>query len=146
MTAKEFLNRGFKIGKRIESVLEEVRRLDALTKSVTAVYGTEAVSRSRQTDSRENNIMRLMQAKAELEGLVDEMIRVEREIRRVTAAVPDVDCRLVLEFRYLNMNTWPEIQLKLEKSKTQIHRIHNAALKMAGDVLAAEGGEGNVDR
>lgn len=134
----DFMNRGFKIGKLIQARLEQIKRLDALARQVTPVYGTEAVARSRRTDSRENVIVKLTDARAELEKTVDDMIRAEREIRNVISCVPDVDCRLVLEFRFLDMNTWTQITQKLDMDKSHVFRIRKKALQMAAAVLEAE--------
>ena len=86
---------------------------------------------------QEETAVQLIEAKEELEKLIDGMIKTEREIRNIIYSVSDVDCRLILEYRYLNMNSWNDIAAKLECTQRHVFRIHGMALKMVDTALEA---------
>jgi hypothetical protein len=60
MTAKEYLNQACRLDQRINSKLEQVEALRSLTRKVTASYGGDKVSCSRNVTTLENTIVRLM--------------------------------------------------------------------------------------
>lgn len=136
MTAKEFLRRGYRIDQHIESKRSEIERLDALAKSVTVGYGREQVSRSRNVHSSEDAVVNLINAREELQTLVNQYLAVKADIRAVIDLVADADCRMLLEYRYLSLKSWESIMDNMDISRSYMFKLHKKALQMVDTVLA----------
>ena len=109
MTAKEYLSRAYRIDQRINAKLMRISELRALAQKCTVAYGGERVSRTRNVASLEDSVMKIMDAEKELDVQIDLLVDTKKEIEGVIERVPDADCRLLLEMRYLAMESWTEI-------------------------------------
>ena len=109
MTAAEFLSQACLMEKAIEAKSEQIMRLDAMTKRITANWKQEAVSRTRDVTSREAIIARMLDKEKELEEDIRRMLRVQDEIEQMIARVRNPKIRLILEKRYLGNISWVEI-------------------------------------
>ena len=138
MTAKEYMNRAYRLDQRINSKMEQLKHLKSLSQRVTAAYGTETVSHSRNVDMMASAIIRIAEAEAALDEQIDRLVSVRKEIREVIDLVADPDCRILLEMRYLGMKPWSEISSKLELGRTRLYTLHITALKMVETVLATK--------
>ena len=136
MTAKEFLSRAYRLDTRINNRFEQLNRLKQLAGRTTAAYNGEVVSHSCNVHANEDAIIRIIEAKQELNREIDELIAVKDDIKQVIALVADPTCRLLLESRYLCMNRWDEVCGKLEVSRSRVFEIHQTALSMVETVLA----------
>lgn len=139
MTAKEYMSRAYRLDQRINSKMEQLKHLKSLSQRVTAAYGTETVSHSRNVDIMANAVIRIAEAEAALNEQIDRLVCVRKEIREVIDLVADPDCRILLELRYLGMKPWNEISSKLELGRTRLYTLHIMALKMVETVLATKG-------
>ena len=138
MRAKEFLSRAYRIDCQITSKFEQLERLKALATSVTTHYGGEQVSRTRSTDTLENNALRIIEAERELKEQIEALVATKKEIRQVIDLVPDSDCRLLLELHYLCRKSYSEIGALMGQSKSYAYRLHPKALAMVEDILRAK--------
>ena len=136
MTAKEFLCRGYRIDQYIESRRGEIERLDSISKNMTAGYGREPVNRSRNVHSGEDAIVNLINARDELNALVNQYLAVKADIRAVIDLVADADCRMLLEYRYLALKSWESIMDSMDISRSYMFKLHRKALQMVDTVLA----------
>ena len=109
MTAKEYLSQAYRIDQRINTKLMRISELRALAQKCTVAYGGEQVSRTRNVASLEDAVMKIMEAEKELDAQIDLLVDTKKEIESVIERVPDADCRLLLEMRYLAMESWTEI-------------------------------------
>ena len=138
MNAKEFLSRAYRLETRIANKNEQIYRLRALAERVTASYGREAVSRSRNTDSMADSIARISEMETALKNKVDELVAVRKEITDIIDQVPDINCQTLLELRYLCMRSWDEISEIIGMSSAHIFRLHMEALKLVEKILVAQ--------
>ena len=136
MTAKEFLNRAYRLDTRINNRFEQIQRLRSLAGKNTAAYSGETVSHTRNVHSSEDAIIRIIEAEQELNREIDELIVIKNDIRQVIELVADPNCRLLLESRYLCMNHWDDVCSKLEVSRSRVFELHQTALSMVETVLA----------
>lgn len=139
MTVKEYLNQAYRLETDINNRIDQIKRLKALSRSVTASYGGEVVSHSRNVDSMENAVIRIMEAQAALTAQVDRLVELRKEIQETIDLVADKDCRTLLNLRYMGMKTWDDICGRMEMSSTHVFRLHRNALRMVETVLKTQG-------
>ncbi len=139
MNAKEFMNRAYRLETRINNKTEQIQILRALAEKVTAAYGTEAVSHSRNVDSMADQLARISEAEETLRNALDELVAVRNKITETINRVDDVDCQTLLELRYLCMKPWDEIREIMGMSRTNMFRLHRDALRLVERIL--DGGE-----
>ena len=139
LTAKEYLSQAYRLDQRINSKLEQVETLRALTRKVTASYGSEPVSHTRNVSSMEDVIIRLMEAESDLNGIIDELVGMKMDIAQSINAVPNHDYQLLLEKRYLCFQTWEQIAIDMHYSARWVHIVHSRALAGVGKVLREKG-------
>ena len=135
MNAKEFLSRAYRLETRIANKNEQIYRLRALAERVTASYGREAVSRSRNTDSMADSIARISEPEMKLRNTVDELVAIRKDIADVIDQVPDISCQTLLELRYLCMKPWGEICDMMKLRSSQVFHLHSKALSAVETVL-----------
>ena len=139
MNAKEFMNRAYRLETRINNKTEQIQILRALAEKVTAAYGTEAVSHSRNVDSMADRLARISEAEETLRNALDELVAVRNKITETINRVDDVDCQTLLELRYLCMKPWNEIREIMGMSSAHMFRLHKDALRLVERIL--DGGE-----
>ncbi len=135
MTAKEYLSQAYHLDQRINAKLEQVEALRSLTQKVTVSYESEPVSHTRNVSSLEDSIMRLMEAEKALNSVIDVLVDMKMDITQSIAAVPDRDCQLLLEKRYLCFQSWEQIAVDMHYSLRWVHNTHSRALKAIDKVL-----------
>ncbi len=139
MSAKEYLNRAYRLDTDINNRIDQLKHLKALSKRVTAAYGTEVVSHSRNVDSMEDAVIRIMEAETRLTSQIDKLVDVRKEIQGTIDLVADKDCQTLLNLRYMGMNPWNDICGKMEMSRAHVFRLHSTALSMVETVLKTQG-------
>lgn len=139
MTAKEYLSQAYRIDQRINTKLMRISELRALAQKCTVAYGGERVSRTRNVASLEDSVMKIMEAEKELDAQIDLLVDTKKEIERVIERVPDADCRLLLEMRYLAMESWTEISRQMNTYRMRVYRLHDKSLELVAEVLQQKG-------
>ena len=139
MNAKEFMNRAYRLETRINNKTEQIQILRALAEKVTAAYGTEAVSHSRNVDSMADQLARIGEAEETLRNALDELVAVRNKITETINRVDDVDCQTLLELRYLCMKPWNEIREIMGMSSAHMFRLHKDALRLVERILDGGG-------
>ena len=139
MTVKEYLNQAYRLETDINNKIDQIKRLKELSRRVTSSYGGEVVSHSRNVDSMENAVIRIVEAQAALTAQVDRLVDKRKEIQETIDLVADKDCRTLLNLRYMGMKTWDDICGRMEMSSTHVFRLHRNALSMVETVLKTQG-------
>lgn len=115
--------------------LMRISELRALAQKCTVAYGGERVSHTRNVASLEDAVMKIMEAEKELDAQIDLLVDTKKEIAGVIELVPDVDCRLLLEMRYLAMKCWIDVAAEMNVCRAYVHRLHEKALDMVETIL-----------
>lgn len=139
MTAKEYLSRAYRIDQRINAKLMRISELRALAQKCTVAYGGERVSHTRNVASLEDSVMKIMEAEKELDAQIDLLVDTKKEIESVIERVPDADSRLLLEMRYLAMESWTEISRQMNTYRMRVYRLHDKSLELVEEVLQQKG-------
>ncbi len=135
MTAKEYLGQAYRLDQRINSKLQQVESLRSLTQKVTASYGGEPVSHSRNVTSLQDTIVRLMEAEEQVNRQIDELVNLKMDIAALIDRVRNESYRLILEKRYLCFLPWDEIGADMHYSSRWVRNVHERALEVVGKLL-----------
>lgn len=135
MKAREYLNRAFRLDKRIERKLEVLESLNELavkaTSTLTGMPHNPSGSKSPMADT----INRIIDLQNEINADIDSLVDTKREIMALIKKVSNVEYQLLLEQRYLCYHTWEQIAVDLGYSIHHVYKLHNAALDVCDGIL-----------
>ena len=131
MTAKEYLEQAQTLDRQIDSKIMVLDRLRALATRTTSVLSGSVVSRSRNEHSMEDAIAKIVDMEQEINGDIDRLVEIKEKITQMIRRIPDPDCQTVLELRYLCYKSWEEIANMMNRTKSNLYKIHTKALEMA---------------
>ena len=135
MTAREYLGQAYRLDQWINSKLRQVENLRSLTQKVTASYGREPVSHTRNVTSLEDSIIRLMEGEEQINQQIDKMVNLKMDIAALIDHVRNENYRLILEKRYLCFLSWDEIATDMHYSSRWVRNVHERALEVVGKLL-----------
>jgi len=130
MTAKEYLSQAYRLDQKINSHIEEVSRLRAMSQSISSPGWGERVQSSKSTDAPYVRcIEKIITLEQTIDAEIDALVDLKQEIRTVIEAVPNTDYRLLLRYRYIHNCTWEQIGAEMCADSRTVRRWHNEALK-----------------
>lgn len=88
------------------------------------------VQTSHDNTKMESTILKIVEQEKEIDDEIDRLVDLKAEVRRVIGDVENIDCRLLLELRYLCFRSWEEIAVEMDYSIDNVFRIHRKALDM----------------
>lgn len=128
MTAKEYLSQANRIDQRINSKLEQIRSLRDLLTNVNDTINDMPGNPNRDRSLVEEYLVKIVDIEREIDCEIDKLVTIKADIMRAISTVDDIECRFLLECRYLQMMTWEEIAEELSCSVRNAHLIHGKAL------------------
>lgn len=131
MTAKEYLRQAYRLNELINSDLEELEQLRALSTSISSpnMSGMPS-SGSRNTEPAfAKAIMKIIDLEKKVNDEIDRYVDLKAEIRETINQLSDNEEKVLLRCRYINFCTWDVICEKLSVSMRTVHRIHASALQ-----------------
>lgn len=136
MNAKEFLRQAIWLDKLIDSKIEQLEKLEALSQKTTVDLSKEKVSGgSGATSSMENVVVKIVELKKEINNDIDRLIDIKREIGEIISRLDDPSYQLILEMRYVNNRDWEDIVYELGLDKRWVLRLHARALEKTEEIL-----------
>ena len=129
MTAKEYLSQAYRLDRRIDSKLEQLSALRETTTKATAVMNDVVVSRTRNMQSLQETIEKIVDMERELNTDIDTLVDLKREMTGFIKQVKSPQHQLILEMRYLTYKNWKDIAEALELDERYVYKLHGAALK-----------------
>lgn len=127
---KEYLSQAFHIDKQLKSKLEQLSVLRELATTTTQPLSDMPGSPNRNTDRMEKAIIKIMDMEKEISEEVDVLLDLKNQIAQCIKKVEDIDCQLILEFRYLCFMSWEDIAVEMNFTVRNVHILHGKALKM----------------
>ena len=127
MTAKEYLNRGWMIERRIRMTEGRLERLRARAAAVKSSAPRKTPGRARAHDWS-CAIDAMCDAEAMLSKEIAALYQTQAEVRAAIGTVEDVRLRTLLEWRYLCYMTWPRIADEMGYEVRSVTRLHGKAL------------------
>ena len=130
LTPKEYLRQAYRLDKRIDANIEEVRNLRETAESVSSLrFQEDPIQTTRSTDAP---FVRVLEKAWEIEQrIADELsllYDLKEQIKDAIASVKNIDEQLVLQYRYINAMTWEAIGAALHADERTIRRWHGRAL------------------
>lgn len=129
MDAKEYLKLAWKVDQQIDDKIEQINILKELSQKTTAVLFGMPGKSTRNVHSREEVITRMMDSEEALNQEVLKLIEIRENVRAAIAGVENVECRMLLEERYLCYHGWNEIAEDMGYSLDNVYKLHRKALK-----------------
>ncbi|MFQ7292602.1 MAG: hypothetical protein ACLRQ0_10245 [Monoglobales bacterium] len=127
MTAKQWLNRGYRINEEINELMREQKQA-LLQATSTALGGGEKVQSS-NGNTVERRFVNYAAYSETIDMWIDELYSIKREIVLEIRKVDDFRLRRLLFLRYIKFYTWDMIAQKMNYDIRYIHKLHNCALK-----------------
>ena len=129
MTTKQFLKQACYLDECINTKIAQVSSLHDLATKATATLSDMPGSPTRNTHRMEDIIIKILMLENEINNDIDHLVDLKESILAVIKAVDDEECRLLLEKRYLNFESWEDIAAEMCTGIDNIYRLHNKALK-----------------
>ena len=129
MTPKEYLNQAYWLDRRIDSKLEQLSTLRDTATKTTAVMDSEVVSHTRNVHSLQDVIAKIIDMQEEINGDIDALVDLKRDIMQTIREIEDPEAQTVLELRYLCFKRWEEISVIMNYSVRRVYQIHDEALE-----------------
>lgn len=129
MSAKEYLNKAYRLEQRIRLHKERLEELRELSGSVGSPGFEEHFNPNRSTEAPfVKTLYKIMALEEKVNEELNELLKLQVEIQGVIDALPDVDESLVLTYRYLKNMSWSQIGDMLYVDERTVRRWHNRAL------------------
>lgn len=126
MTAKEYLNKAYRLKDRIAS---NIRQLEALEERATSVKSSLRPKVQGGTlNGTEQMLFNILDLKEQINAETSEYMKTLEEIRQTIADMKNPDESLLLTLRFIEFMKWEEIAEIMNFSMSQVFRIHKRAL------------------
>lgn len=129
MTAKEFLQMGYHLDKRIEIQREKVEAMRTMAERTTRNIDGMPGGKGRH-DGREELIVKMADAERAIIDNVDALLTIQAEINTAIEGVSDPQLQMLLQYRYMLYKRWPEIADKMGYDIRHVLRLHAKALDL----------------
>lgn len=133
--AQEYLLQVQKLDSSIDSRLEQVAHLKAMTTKITTTLKQDVVSGSGNQDKIGDAIAKIIDLENEINMDIDAYVDKKREICRVIESVKDPDQMVVLQKRYLLYEPWEQIALEMHCTYRNVCYIHGRALQTVAELM-----------
>lgn len=138
MTAKEWLNRGWRIDREIRELERAQKEALNLATRITTGTDGERVGGTKANSSERNMVTyadKVTEYTALINKKIAELVEVKLEIFKAIYTLKDSDYRKVLIARYINFKKWDRIALDFNVEERSIFKIHDRALFLLNRAL-----------
>ena len=125
MTAKEYLSQAYRLDKRIDSKIEQIKSLNLLATKCTTTLSDMPKSQSAGNSRLEDTVVKIVDLQEEINRDIDSLVDLKRDIVRTIKSVQNPEYQL----RYLCFKTWEEIAVQMNCSIDNVFKIRKNALK-----------------
>lgn len=129
MTAKEYLSQAYRLDKRIDLKIEQLKSLNLLATKCTSTLSDMPKSQSISNSRLEDTVVKIVDLQEEINRDIDSLVDLKRDIVRTIKSVQNPEYQIILELRYLCFKTWEEIAVQMNCSIDNVFKIRKSALK-----------------
>ena len=129
MTAKEYLSQAYRLNQRIDAKIEQVMSLRNLAAKATSTLSDAIPNGTQNVHRMEDIIIKIIDFENEINADIDNLVDLKREIVSTIKSVPNLECQMLLELRYLCFKPWEQIAVEMGYGIDNIFRLHQKALK-----------------
>lgn len=124
---KHYLCRAYRAKEMIESLQEELDRLQELADYAEEVYAPHG---------RSDSLMaRIIEKEQRLKARIKEYLEAAEQVQEVIEGLENRNYKAILRMRYLNFKAWDEIARTLHFSSVWAYHLHKRALAEVGEVI-----------
>ncbi len=135
MTAKQYLSQYRALDARINAKLAQAERIRQLARAAGSNGNSSGVHSSQPYDKVGELTAKIVDLENEINGDINALVDLEREIRECISKIPNANHRAVLELKYINGFTLKQIADKLNYSLVNIKKIHKCALESVYPII-----------
>ena len=129
MTAKEYLSQAFYMNRQIKAKERRLEWLREIAPGPSMRFSQEEKSKGDPRSSLvENAALKVVELEEEIASDILDLVRVMKEIASTISRVDSMECRTILEMRYLSFMEWDEIISRMGYSRSYVFRLHGEAL------------------
>ena len=129
MTAKEYLSQAYRLDKRIDSKIEQLKSLNLLATKCTSTLSDMPKSQSISNSRLEDTVVKIVDLQEEINMDIDSLVDLKRDIVKTIKSVQNPEYQIILELRYLCFKAWEEIAVQMNCSIDNVFKIRKNALK-----------------
>lgn len=129
MTAKEYLSQAYRLDKRIDSKIEQLKSLNLLATKCTSTLSDMPKSQSISNSRLEDTVVKIVDLQEEINMDIDSLVDLKRDIVKTIKSVQNPEYQIILELRYLCFKTWEEIAVQWNCCIDNVFKIRKNALK-----------------
>ena len=130
MTARQYLGQAYRLDQRINSKLMQLALLRGNAMNLTANLKEISIQTSPDNARMESTLLKIIDQEREIDEEIDRLVDLKVEIKKIIDRVENIECRLILELRYLCFRSWEEIAVEMDYSIDNVFRIHRKALEI----------------
>ena len=129
MTAKEYLSQAFYLNRQIKAKEKRLEWLREIAPGPSMRFSQEEKSKGDPRSSLvEEAALKVVELEEEIASDILDLVRVMKDIASAISRVDSMECRTILEMRYLSFMEWDEIISRMGYSRSYVFRLHGEAL------------------
>ncbi len=129
MTAKEYLSQAFYMNRQIKAKERRLEWLREIAPGPSMRFSQEEKTKGDPRSSLvEEAALKVVELEEEIASDILDLVRVMKEIASTISRVDSMECRTILEMRYLSFMEWDEIISRMGYSRSYVFRLHGEAL------------------
>lgn len=130
MTIQEYLGQAYQLDQRINSHIEEAKRLRDMATSLSSPSLGDKVQACPDGNAPfVKQIERIIQLENKINAEIDTLVALKEQIHDVISQIPDPEEYMILRYRYIDRMSWDKIALKMRFAESTIYRRHRSALR-----------------
>lgn len=133
MTAKDWLQRGWKLDQEINA-LEEAKR-KAYDRCVSATARPDSVPGGAESSPSDGGMSAYANFAALIDEQIDKLVDIKRETANVICRVENPRLRNILTRRYINFSKFEQMALDLDIDYRWLMRLHKKSLAAVQEIL-----------
>lgn len=127
MNLKAYLDKALYIQMMIRSKREQIEILKEQCEILSSEFG-EKVQTSKNKNNHSDLIVKILELKDDYKSQLDELLTIKKNISKLISNIQDPKIKVILEQRYINAKSFPEIALFTSYSLKHVHRLHTEGL------------------
>ena len=130
MTAKEYLSQAFYLNRQIKAKEKRLEWLREIAPGPSMRFSQEERVKGDPRGSMvENAALKVVELEEEIASDILELVRVMKDIASTINRVDSMECRTILEMRYLSFMEWDEISARMGYGSNWVYQKHREALR-----------------
>ena len=133
--AEKFLNEVFALNIKINAKQKEIDILNSLLYKLNRELTPDKIQTSKEPDPMASTIVKLIDAREEINNLIDEYIDKLSEVKQVIEQVTDPKEYDLLHKHYIENMSWTKIAIEWDNSNTWVHEVKRNAFSSVQKIL-----------